>query len=141
MRGAPDLPRGGLTTARCHAARMPVPMVHPRLRTILGLLLAALSVGLVLPEWLTPLARWLGQVCGGAIDPLAWLQSARTAIAALGLGASWPVLPALVSMGLLLSCWCIPPAPAPPRRPSPVIRDETAMAVGALLLAEPLMHL
>lgn len=112
-----------------------------RLRTAIGLVIAALSVALILPEWLTPLARWLGQVAGGAIDPLAWLHSARSAIGGLALGASWPVLPALVSLGLLVACRFITASPEPPRRPSPVIRDETAMAVGALLLAEPLMHL
>ena len=107
--------------------------VDSRLRTTCGLVIAALAVALVLPEWLTPLARMAG---GEALE--AWLASAR---AALGFGASWPVLPALVSLGLLLACWCIPRESGPPRRPSPVIRDETAMAVGALLLAEPLMHL
>jgi len=112
-----------------------------RIRTIVGLIIAATSVALVLPEWLTPVARWLGELCGGAIDPAAWLQWGRGLIAAGTLGATWPVLPAPVSVGLLLACWCIPRAPEPQRRPSPVIRDETAMAVGALLLAEPLMHL
>lgn len=131
----------GLTRAPSHAAVMPVPVAHSRLRTILGLVLAVVSVGLVLPDWLTPVAQWLGQVCNGAIDPRAWLQAARATVATWGLGASWPVLPALVSLGLLLACWCIPAAPEPLRRPRTVIRDETAMAVGALLLAEPLMHL
>lgn len=110
-------------------------------RKVIGLAIAAVAVALILPEWLTPLARWVGQLSGGALDPVAWLQWVRGIINAATLGASWPVLPALVSVGLLLACWCIPPAPAPVRRPSPVIRDETAMAVGALLLAEPLMHL
>jgi membrane protease YdiL (CAAX protease family) len=113
----------------------------PRLRTLVGLVIAVTAVALVLPEWLTPVARWLGEISGGAIDPVGWLQWGRGVIAVATLGATWPVLPALVSIGLLLACWCIPPAPEPPRRPSPVIRDETAMAVGALLLAEPLMHL
>lgn len=112
-----------------------------RLRTFGGLLIAAAAVGLVLPEWLTPMAHWLGQLSGGMWDPPGWLQSAREVIASATFGASWPVLPALVSIGLLLACWCIPAAPEPPGRPRAVIRDETAMAVGALLLAEPLMHL
>ncbi len=108
---------------------------------IIGLLIAALAIGLVLPDWMSPLARWIGGLSGGALDPLAWLQVGRSALASLAMGASWPVLPALVSVGLLLACWVIPPAPAPLRRSSTVIRDETAMAVGALLLVEPLMHL
>lgn len=111
------------------------------LRVALGLLIAALAICLVLPEWLTPLARWLGGVSGGTLDPLGWLQGGRGVLASLTLGASWPLLPALVSLGLLVACWLIPPAPAPARRSSTVIRDETAMAVGALLLVEPLMHL
>lgn len=110
-------------------------------RSVIGLAIAALAVVLVLPEWLTPLARWVGQLSGGTLDPLAWLRAAQGLVNAATLGASWPVLPAVVSLGLLLACWCIPAAPEPLRRPRTVIRDETAMAVGALLLAEPLMHL
>jgi membrane protease YdiL (CAAX protease family) len=116
-------------------------MARPRPRTVCGLLIAALAVALVLPEWLTPLARWLGHLDGGALDPVVWLAWARGTVSAATLGASWPVLPAVVSFGLLLACWCITAAPEPPARPRSVIRDETAMAVGALLLAEPLMHL
>ncbi|MBA3698667.1 MAG: CPBP family intramembrane metalloprotease [Planctomycetes bacterium] len=116
-------------------------MARPRLRTACGLIIAAVAVTLVLPEWLTPVAQWLGNLSGGALDPTGWLQWARGMISAATLGATWPLLPALVSVGLLLACWCIPAAPEPLRRPRSVIRDETAMAVGALLLAEPLMHL
>lgn len=113
----------------------------PRLRVVVGLLFAALIIILVLPDWLTPVARWLGWCSGGAIDPVLWLQNGRAAIGTLSAMAAWPVVPALVSCGLLLACWIIPSGPAPLRRPSLVIRDETAMAVGALLLFEPLMHL
>jgi membrane protease YdiL (CAAX protease family) len=110
-------------------------------RSMIGLVIAAGTVVLVLPEWLTPLARWVGQLSGGTLDPLAWLHATGGLINAATLGASWPVLPAVVSLGLLLACWCMPAAPEPLRRPRTVIRDETAMAVGVLLLAEPLMHL
>lgn len=113
----------------------------PRLRVIVGLFLAALVIIMVLPDWLTPVARWLGWCSGGTLDPLLWLHDGRAAIGKFTTAAAWPVVPALVSCGLLLACWIIPSGPAPLRRPSKVIRDETAMAVGALLLFEPLMHL
>jgi membrane protease YdiL (CAAX protease family) len=106
-----------------------------RWRTPVGLALATLAVALVLPEWVTPLARACGVSASAALD------QARSAIAALTLGATWPVLPALVSAGLLLAAWCLPASPAPLARPRPVVRDETAMAVGVLLLVEPLLHL
>ena len=116
-------------------------LTRSSVRTTCGLLIAGLAVALVLPEWLTPLARGAGELSGGALDPLGWLHAGRSLISALTFGASWPVLPALVSIGLLLAYWCIPASPEPLGRPRAVIRDETAMAVGALLLAEPLMHL
>ena len=114
---------------------------NSRLRGVVGFLLAALVIVLVLPEWLTPVARWLGWLSGGTVDPLMWLQNGRAAVGAFAALAAWPVVPAFISGGLLLACWIIPTGPAPLRRASVVIRDETAMAVGALLLFEPLMHL
>jgi membrane protease YdiL (CAAX protease family) len=113
----------------------------PRLRVVVGLFLAALVIILVLPDWLTPVARWLGWCSGGTLDPLLWLHDGRAAIGKFTTAAAWPVVPALVSCGLLLACWIIPSGPAPLRQSSKIIRDETAMAVGALLLFEPLMHL
>jgi membrane protease YdiL (CAAX protease family) len=50
------------------------------------------------------------------------------------------MLPAIISLGLLLAVWLIPPAERSRRRIGPVVRDETAMAVGVLLLCEPLLH-
>lgn len=119
--------------------RSAAPSVH--LRTALGLLVAILSVALVLPDWLTPLARWFTTTSDGAFDAFSWLQMARQVVAAMGLSTSWPILPAVVSLGLFIACWLIPAETPPERKPRAVIRDETTIAVGALLLAEPLMHL
>lgn len=120
---------------------MPAPTPSAHLRTALGLFVAVLSVVLVLPEWLTPLARWFTEASGGAVDVLGWLQTARHVVAAMGLSTSWPILPGVVSLGLFLACWLIPAEVDTGRKSRAVIRDETTIAVGALLLAEPLMHL
>jgi membrane protease YdiL (CAAX protease family) len=120
---------------------MPFQARRLRLRTPLGLLVAVLSVALVLPEWLTPLARWFTTTSNGALDLVGWLQAARQVVAALGLATAWPILPAVVSLGLFTACWLIPAGSGPPPKPRAVIRDETTIAVGALLLAEPLMYL
>jgi membrane protease YdiL (CAAX protease family) len=51
----------------------------------------------------------------------------------------WPLLPAVVSAILLLSAALMPRAPRTASDGAPI--DYTAMAVGLLLLAEPLVHL
>jgi membrane protease YdiL (CAAX protease family) len=118
--------------------------VARRLRCAAGVLLALLAVCLALPEWLKPLARALDLATGGAMDAATGLATARGALARLAALQPWPVVPAAISLVLLLAVWVIPTPrtlPAPPRRPRTVLRDETAIAVGILLLAEPLMHL
>jgi membrane protease YdiL (CAAX protease family) len=54
-------------------------------------------------------------------------------------GRPWPLLPALVSVVLLASAALMPHVQR--ARPQGAITDYTAMAVGLLLLAEPLVHL
>src|ERR1043165_9249454 len=80
---APPPPQAALVAAVASAAGHAMlrgVAVDFRLRTTCGLVIAALAVALVLPEWLTPLAR----VAGG--EPLeAWLTSAR---AGPGVGAA-----------------------------------------------------
>ena len=108
-------------------------------RRLAGVMLAMLVVCLGVPEWLTPVARWVSGIF--AVDLMPWLEQARQWVQRFSSLQAWPMLPAIISLGLLLAVWLIPPAERSRRRIAPVVRDETAMAVGVLLLCEPLMHL
>jgi membrane protease YdiL (CAAX protease family) len=108
-------------------------------RRLAGVALAGAVICLGVPEWLIPAARWLSGVSGLDVRP--WLEQLRAWSLSFSNLQPWPLLPALISVGLLLASWLIPPAERTRRRIAPVVRDETAMAVGVLLLCEPLMHL
>ncbi len=112
-----------------------------RRRRIIGVVIAIAAVCIGLPAWLTPIAGWVTAIGISGLTPDVWLAVARKWLQDATWMRLWPVLPALISLLLLLAVWLIPPASKPRRRIAPVVRDETAMAVGALLLCEPLMHI
>jgi membrane protease YdiL (CAAX protease family) len=89
------------------------------LRLALGLAIAAAAVLAAAPPELVPWGR---------------------RVHALFQRETWPALPALVSLALLLATRAMPTPRALAGPPAP-LRDYTAMAVGLLLLVEPLIHL
>ncbi len=132
---ADELPSLAATRPRPHSSRrflagmgvlcgVPALTVHQRWRLAAGLGVAALTVLTAV----TSALPWAGALRRLADQPALRLLSG---------GEPWPVMVAGTALLLLFAGWLMPrPAPGLVRR-----RDNTALAVGMLLLLEPLVHL
>jgi membrane protease YdiL (CAAX protease family) len=115
-------------------------------RQRLGLGLAAVVLFCGFPEWLALPAGWLSGLQIPGVDPLTMVLAGQRMVQELVIAQTWPLVPVFISAGLLLAVWLMAPVSLGRHmrqrlRLTPVARDETAMAVGAVLLAEPIMHI
>jgi membrane protease YdiL (CAAX protease family) len=114
---------------------------HVRWRRRAGLILAAVVLLCGFPEWLTQPARFISQLQIPGVDPLSVVTAGQRFVQSMLVAQVWPLMPVFISIGLLAAAWLMLPTQRTVMRITPVARDETAMAVGAVLLAEPVMHL